>query len=78
MHCGERLPKAIQSIVSNYRGARVRGIPASEIPDVLVRLARAAATLGKMLHQSRKTARTYQQLAEILAQLGRLDEVVGG
>lgn len=72
----KRLPKAIQSLVSNYRGAKVRGIPASELPDVLVKLARAAASLGKMPHQSRKPARTYQRLAEVLAQLGRLDEIV--
>lgn len=74
----KRLPKAIQSIVSNYRGTNVRGIPPSDIPDVLVRLGRAAARLGKMPHQSTQTARTYRRLAEILAQVGRLDEVGGG
>jgi len=72
----KRLPKAIQSIVSNYRGERVRSIPASEIPDVLVRLARAAAALGKLPHQSRRPVQTYQRLAEALAELGRLDEVM--
>ncbi len=71
----KRLPKAIQSIVSNYRGETVKGIPASELPDVLVKLARAAASLGKMPHQSRRSARTYQRLAEVLAQLGRLEEI---
>jgi len=74
----KRLPKAIQSIVSNYRGANVRGIPGSDIPDVLVRLGRAAVRLRKMPHQSRKTARTYQRLAEVLAQLDRLEEVADG
>jgi hypothetical protein len=73
----KRLPKAIQSIVSNYRGERVRSIPASELPDVLVKLARAAATLGKLPHQARRPARTYQRLAEVLAEMGRLCEVVG-
>jgi hypothetical protein len=72
----KRLPKAIQSLVSNYRGETVKGIPASEVPDVLVKLARAAASLGKLPHQSRKPARTYQRLAEVLAELGRLSEVV--
>ena len=74
----KRLPKAIQSIVSNYRGETVRGIPASELPDVLLKLARAAASQGKMPHQSRRPARTYQRLADVLAQLGRLDEIVDG
>lgn len=36
-----RLPKAIQAILSNYRGARVTSIPENAIPDVLVRLGRA-------------------------------------
>lgn len=71
----KRLPKAIQSILSNYRGTKVSGIPEQDIPDVLVRLARAAASLGKMPHQSGKTTRVYQQLAEVLEQLERLHEV---
>lgn len=74
----KRLPKAIQSILSNYRGTKVSGIPEHDIPNILVRLARAAVSLGKMPHQSGRTARTYQQLAEVLEQLGRLEEVMGG
>ena len=46
-----RLPKAIQSILSNYRGARVSSVPEKAIPDVLRRLAEAAEQLGKMPHQ---------------------------
>lgn len=71
----KRLPKAIQSILSNYRGARVGGIPEADIPDVLVRLACAAATAGKMPDQDADTARTYRQLAEALTQMGRLEDV---
>jgi len=69
------LPKAIQSILSNYRGVKVSGIPEQDIPDVLVRLARAAVSLGKMPHQSGETAPVYKQYAEVLEQLGRLNEI---
>lgn len=72
----KRLPKAIQSILSNYRGIKVFGIPEQDIPEVLVRLARAAVSLGKMPHQSGETAPVYKQLAEVLEQLGRLEEVI--
>lgn len=71
----KRLPKAIQCIISNYRGAMVSGIPEQDIPEVLVRLARAAVSLGKMPHQSASGAPVYSQLAGVLDQLGRLDEV---
>ena len=66
----KRLPKAIQAILSNYRGVKVSGIPEKDIPDVLDRLAKAAAQLGKMPGQSGDTAPAYQQLAEVLEQLG--------
>ncbi len=71
----KRLPKAIQCVLSNYRGIKVSGIPECDIPEVLVRLAIASAHLGKMPHQSGETAPVYQQLAEALEQLGRLDEI---
>jgi hypothetical protein len=38
----KRLPKAVQSILSNYRGTRVQGIPEEAIAAVLTRLALAA------------------------------------
>jgi hypothetical protein len=44
---GKQLPKAIQSIVSNYRGARVSTVPEQHIPAVLECLARAAERLQK-------------------------------
>ena len=71
----KRLPKAIQCILSNYRGTKVSGIPEHAIPDVLVRLAQAAARLGRMPHQTGQPAPVYQQLAYALEQLGRLGEV---
>jgi len=71
-----RLPKAIQAILSNYRGARVSGIPEAVIPDVLLRLAGAAAKLGRMPHRDGKRVPVYQQLAEALEQLGQLGEIL--
>lgn len=72
-----RLPKAIQAILSNYRGTKVSSVPEKDIPDVLVRLARAAMSLGRMPHQSGNAAAVYVQLEAVLRQLGRLDEVLG-
>lgn len=70
-----RLPKAIQAILSNYRGARLSSVPERDIPDVLVRLARAAVANGKMPWQSPKPAAVYVQLEEVLRQLDRLAEI---
>lgn len=64
----KRLPKAIQSIVSNYRGAKVSKIPEQAIPAVLVRLARAAASLGHMPPVATNPAPAYKQLHEALEQ----------
>lgn len=71
----KRLPKAIQAILSNYQGMKVSGIPEAAIPDVLVRLACAAAELGKMPGQRGETTPAYEELAEALDQVGRLQEV---
>lgn len=73
-----RLPKAIQAVISNYRGEKVSGIPEPAVPGVLVRLARAAREEGKMPDQGGSTAATYEQLHEVLDQLGKLGEVEEG
>lgn len=65
----KRLPKAIQCIISNYRGAKVSGIPEADVPSILVRLARGAESIGKMPHQRGDTAAIYQQLADVLEQI---------
>ncbi|GER84231.1 hypothetical protein KTAU_28670 [Thermogemmatispora aurantia] len=65
-----RLPKAIQAILSNYRGTKVSGIPEADIPAVLLRLAEAATSLGRMPHQRGDAAEIYRQLADALEQLG--------
>lgn len=64
----KRLPKAIQAILSNYRGARISSVPENAIPDVLRRLAAAAEQLGKMPHQG-ETAEVYEILAQALKQV---------
>lgn len=69
-----RLPQAIQSILSNYRGVKV-SIPREAVGDVLVRLAVAAATLRKLPCQNAETSDAYQEAHRALEQLGRLAEV---
>lgn len=69
-----RLPKAIQAILSNYRGARVT-IPREAVSDVLVRLGKTAAALGKMPCQCAATAGAYVEAHRALDQLGRLLDV---
>jgi hypothetical protein len=66
----KRLPKAVQAILSNYRGAKVSGIPEEAIPAVLARLARAARQAGHMPPEACNPAPVYRQLAEALEQLG--------
>lgn len=72
----KRLPKAIQSILSNYRGIKVSGIDENDIPNVLVRLAQAAVILGKMPHQTGNTSNVYIQLEDVLKQLDRYNEII--
>jgi hypothetical protein len=68
-----RLPKAIQAILSNYRGAQVGVVPEAAIPDVLDRLQAAARELGKMPDQAGPLAApVYRELAKALEQFGRL------
>lgn len=70
----KRLPKAIQAILSNYRGTRV-SIPREAVADVLVRLGTTAAALGKMPCQSSPAAKAYVEAHQALDQLGRLLDV---
>jgi hypothetical protein len=71
----KRLPKAIQALYSNYRGAQVKTIPREAVPDVLVRLAGAAATLRKLPCQCTAPSPAYVQAHQALEQFGRLAEV---
>lgn len=74
----KRLPAAIQAVLTGYRGKKVSGIPEDQIPDVLMRLGRAAAQAGKMPFQDGKAAAVYRQLQTALDKLGRLDEIKAG
>lgn len=65
----KRLPKAIQSLASNYRGTKVGGIPDKAIPHVFRRLAAAAQREGKMPAPGIEVAQAYRILEEILRQL---------
>ncbi len=70
----KRLPKAIQCIVSTYRGAVV-DIPEADVGDVLVRLGTAASVLRKMPCQKPSTAAAYREAHQFLEQLDRLADV---
>jgi len=70
-----RLPKAIQALVSNYRGAKVTGIPESAIRAVLLRLARAAAAEGRLPPHALGASPVYVELAHVLDQLGLTAEL---
>ncbi len=72
----KRLPKAVQAILSNYRGAKVNGIPESSIAAVLSRLAQAARHVGHMPPEACNPAPIYRQLADALEQLGVLPNAV--
>ena len=71
-----RLPKAIQAILSNYRGTHVSSVPEAAIPEVLVTLARTARKLGKLPADRQSSARAYVQLQDALEQLGRLADAL--
>lgn len=71
-----RLPKAIQAVLTNYRGAHVSSVPEAAIPDVLVTLARTARALGKLPASGQGAAKAYLQLQEALEQLDRLADVL--
>lgn len=65
----KRLPKAVQCILSNYRGAKVQGIPEEAIPTVLRKLAAAAELAGHMPPRSQNPTDIYRLLQEALDQL---------
>ncbi len=64
-----RLPKAIQSVLRDYRGEQVH-LPEEHVPAVLTRLASAAARQGRMPHQDPTPAAIYQALHDTLGQMG--------
>jgi hypothetical protein len=65
-----RLPKAIQSVLRDYRGEQVR-LPEEAVPDVLARLADTAARQGRMPEQDPTPAPIYLALRDSLRQFTR-------
>jgi hypothetical protein len=61
--------------LSNYRGAKVGGIPDPAIPSVLTKLACAAMQEGRMPAPGNEAAPVYQELAAVIRQQ-KLDQVV--
>ena len=66
----ERFPKAIQAILSNYRGSKLSrsSIPEEAIPDILINFAKVAESIGIMPHQNSRTSQCYHLLAEAVEQ----------
>lgn len=69
-----RLPKAIQSVLRDYRGEQVR-LPEEHVPGVLARLADAAARQGRMPHQDPTPAAIYLALHDTLRQMRQLHDI---
>jgi len=66
----KRLPKAIQSVLRDYRGEQVR-LPEEVVPGVLARLAEAAVRQGRMPDQDPTPAPIYLALRDSLSQFAR-------
>jgi len=64
-----RLPKAIQCVLTNYRGEHISGIPETAIPAVLRRLADAAQREGRMPSQCLEPAPVYLELEYAVSQI---------
>lgn len=72
----KRLGGAVRAIIANYRGAKV-SIPESAVPATLARLGKAAASVGRIGPAApSNVAATYARLAEVLLQLGLLEQVL--
>jgi hypothetical protein len=71
----KRLPKAIQAMLTTYRGEQVRGVPDEAVPAILLALGSAACEIGLMPHQKPDTADCYQVLGDALEQLGLLGKL---
>lgn len=70
----KRVPKAIQSIVADYRGETL-AIPREASGEVMVRLAKAAKELRKLPCQNGSTAQVYRRAHAFLKQRNLLSRV---
>lgn len=71
----KRLPGAVQCVVTNFRGLQVKTIPEKDIPNVILKLAKATKSVGKLDPKNPKMADCYRQLYNAVVQLGYLDKV---
>jgi hypothetical protein len=67
--------RALQPGRAGWFSWRALRRPERDIPDVLVRLERAACSVGKTPHQLQMPSEAYRQLADAWEQLGRQDEI---
>lgn len=65
----KRLPKAIQALLSNHRGAKVNGLPEPAIAHILTTLACAADEESRMPPKATSRAPISSELAQVLKQL---------
>ncbi len=70
-----RLPGAIGCVVTNFRGLQVKTIPEKEIPQVIIKLAKATKSVGKLNPDNPKMANCYKQLYNAVDQMGGLDKI---
>ncbi len=72
----KRLPLAISSILKTYRGERVKTIPEPAMPEVLIRLAKAANKIGKLpVRLPDNPVTNYELLYLAIYQQEKLEEV---
>ena len=71
----KRLPGAVGCVVTNFRGLQVKTIPEKDIPNILLKLAKAAKSAGKLDPKNPKMADCYRQLYNAVVQLGYLDRI---
>jgi hypothetical protein len=71
----KRLPSAVCCVVTNHRGVQVKGIPEKDIPNVILKLAKAAKSVGKLDPENPKMANCYRQLYNAIVQFGYLDKI---
>ena len=71
----KRLPGAVQCVVTNFRGLQVKTIPEKDIPSVLLKLGKAAKSVGKLDPENPKMANCYKQLYNAVVQLNILNKI---
>ena len=71
----KRLPGAVECVVTNFRGLQIKTIPEENINEVLIKLAKASKSVGKLNPNNPKMANCYKQLYKAIDQIGALDKI---